>query len=111
MPKRKRAPASGSIERRATRPDGTVALWIFPPTDFRLWKDLCAEPDDFESYDAYVKRVSELKASVEASGTKVIVCDMPVEKMVADLRERGMENTGANRAALLGEWARRSATL
>jgi hypothetical protein len=106
---KKRARASGSIERRATQPAGTVALWIFPLSDFQAWKDLCGEPDDFETYEAYVTRVSELKASVEAAGTKVTVCDMPVEKMVAGLRERGLENTGANRAALLSEWARKSA--
>jgi len=107
--RKKKARTSGSVGPRATQPTGSVALWIFPPTDFQLWKNVCAEPDDFETYEEYIARVSELRASVEASGTKVIVCDMPVERMVADLRDRGMENTGANRAALLGEWARKSA--
>jgi hypothetical protein len=108
MPKKK-ARTSGSMERRSTQPAGTVALWIFPSSDFQAWKKLCSEPGDFETYEAYVKRVSELKASVEVAGTKVIVCDMAVDKMVAGLRERGLENTGPNRAALLSEWARKSA--
>jgi hypothetical protein len=78
-----------------------VFLWDFPRQDFPLWKKLCADEDDFETYDEYQAGLNRVAAMLKAGGSEVVWLDIPVANFMIMLAQRGLENTSANRAKVL----------
>ena len=78
---------------------GNVHLWDFPAQDFPMWKKLCADEDDFNTYAEYQAALRKLERLLgKESVTRLKI---PVTKFMILLAQRGLENTSANRAELL----------
>jgi len=84
----------------------TVFLWDFPKQDFPMWKKLCADEDDFETYEEYQASIARLERMLEAGGSTVVRLKFPVAAFMIMLARRGLENTSANRARVLEEVGR-----
>ena len=64
-----------------------------------MWKKLCADEEDFNTYSEYQAALANLERHLGKES--VVRLKIPVTKFMILLAQRGMENTSANRAELL----------
>jgi len=64
-----------------------------------MWKKLCADEEDFNTYAEYQAALAKLERLLGKEG--VTRLKIPVTKFMILLAQRGLENTSADRAELL----------
>lgn len=78
----------------------TVLLWRFPPEDLADWQQLVGSPQ-VESIDGYEWQLSQAAEEAAAAGFEPQIWFAPVAEMRRLLVDNNMENTPANRAAII----------
>ena len=78
-----------------------IFVWDFPAQDFPMWKKLCADEEDFNTYAEYHASLAAIEGMSNKSNLEVVRLNIPVTKFMILLAQRGLENTSANRARLL----------
>lgn len=76
-----------------------IALWEFPADDHAAWQELTG---DTMSLHHYREVLAAVQADQERQGREVVRVQMTVAEMQTALIERGLENTTANRAVIIG---------
>jgi hypothetical protein len=77
----------------------TIALWLFPESDFASWCALVGTPE-VDHYAGYLTLLAAVQADQERMGNEVVRVHLTVAEMRSGLTARGWENTPDNRAAV-----------
>jgi hypothetical protein len=79
----------------------TIALWLFPESDFASWCALVGTPE-VDDYIGYLTLLAALQADQERMGNEVVRVHLTVAEIRSELAVRGWESTPDNRAAIVG---------
>ena len=80
----------------------TIALWVFPASDFADWCDFVGDPQ-VTTYSEYLTLIASVQADQERQGYTVRRVTLTVAEMRQLLEHYGLPNTPDGRASALAK--------